>query len=89
MFLGLSCPSPYLLVEFESDEYRSAVAANVEEAEKLIEAGFEYVCSHNETMLFRKRKQRAPPAGSRFHDLFSQSEGSSLFFLYSVTLSLV
>jgi hypothetical protein len=34
----------------------SAVAGNVDEAKKLIEAGFEYVCSHNETMLFRKRK---------------------------------
>jgi hypothetical protein len=44
------------LVEFESDEYCSAVANNVDEAKKLIEAGFEYVCSHNETMLFRKRK---------------------------------
>jgi hypothetical protein len=44
------------LVEFESDEYCSAVANNVDEAKKLIEAGFEYVCSHNETMLFRKGK---------------------------------
>jgi hypothetical protein len=44
------------LVEFESDEYCSAVAGNVDEAKKPIEAGFEYVCSHNETLLFRKRK---------------------------------
>jgi hypothetical protein len=44
------------LVEFERDEYCSAVANNVDEAKKLIEAGFEFVCSHNETMLFRKRK---------------------------------
>jgi hypothetical protein len=44
------------LVEFESDEYCSAVANNVDEAKKLIEAGFEYVCSHDETILFRKRK---------------------------------
>ena len=44
------------LVEFEGYEYSSAVAHDVEEAKKLIEAGFEYVCSHNETMLFRKRK---------------------------------
>jgi integrase len=44
------------LVEFESDEYCSAVANNVNEAKKLIEAGFEFVCSHNETMLFRKRE---------------------------------
>ena len=38
------------------DEYDSDVANSVEEAKKLFEAGFEYVCSHNETMLFRKRK---------------------------------
>lgn len=45
------------LIEFEDDdEYCSATANNVEEAKKLIEAGFEYVCNHNETMLFRKRK---------------------------------
>jgi len=44
------------LVEFESDEYCSAVASSVEEAKKLIEAGFEYVCNHHETMLFRNRK---------------------------------
>ena len=43
-------------VEFESDEYCSAVASNVDEAKRLIEAGFEYVCSHNEIMLFKKRK---------------------------------
>jgi hypothetical protein len=33
---------------------RAAVASNIEEAQKLIEAGFEYVCSHHETILFRK-----------------------------------
>jgi len=36
------------LVEFEGDEYHSAIANNVEEAQKLIEAGFEYVCSHRD-----------------------------------------
>jgi integrase len=45
------------LVEFEDDDkYCTAVANNVQEARKLLETGFEYVCSHNETMLFRKRK---------------------------------
>jgi hypothetical protein len=44
------------LEEFESDEYCSAIASSIGEAQKLIEAGFEFVCSHNETMLFRKRK---------------------------------
>ena len=42
-------------VEFESDEFCS-VASNVDEAKKLIEAGFEHACSHNVTMLFRRRK---------------------------------
>ena len=44
------------LVEFEGDEYCSAVASNVDEAKKLIEARFEYVCNHENMMLFRKRK---------------------------------
>jgi hypothetical protein len=44
------------LVTFESDEYHSAVAETIDDAEKLIEAGFEYVCIHEGTMLFRKRK---------------------------------
>jgi hypothetical protein len=36
---------------------RAAVASNIEEAQKLIEAGFEYVCTTTENlMLFRKRK---------------------------------
>jgi integrase len=33
------------LVQFESDDYHSAVAENVDEAKKLIEVGFEYVCT--------------------------------------------
>ena len=33
------------------DEYCLTVADNVDEAKKLIEAGFEFVCSHNDTML--------------------------------------
>jgi integrase len=45
------------LVEFEEDDkYCSAIAYNVEEAEKLIEIGFEYVCTHENVMLFGKRK---------------------------------
>jgi len=38
------------------DKYCSAVAHNAEEAQKLIEIGFEYVCNHENVMLFRKRK---------------------------------
>jgi len=44
------------LVNFERDEFHSATARSVEEAQKLVEVGFEYVCDFNETKLFRKRK---------------------------------
>jgi len=45
------------LVKFETEnEYHSATAETVEEARKLIEAGFEYVCTKENVMLFRKRK---------------------------------
>jgi hypothetical protein len=44
------------LVNFETDEYHSAVAKTVEEACKLIEEGFEYVCDMDGVKLFRKRK---------------------------------
>jgi len=44
------------LVQYESDEYHSAVAENIDDAKKLIEAGFEYVCTHENHMLFKKRK---------------------------------
>ena len=44
------------LVEFETDDYHSATAETIEEAKKLVEAGFEYVCTHERYMLFRKRK---------------------------------
>jgi hypothetical protein len=40
----------------EKESARSAIAHNVEEAQKLIETGFEYVCNHENVMLFRKRK---------------------------------
>jgi len=44
------------LVTFENDDYYSAVAKTVDEAGALIEDGFEYVCTHDSMMLFRKRK---------------------------------
>jgi 2-keto-3-deoxy-L-rhamnonate aldolase RhmA len=45
------------LVEFEEDDkYCTATADSVEEARKLLEVGYEFVCSHNDEMLFRKRK---------------------------------
>ena len=44
------------LVNFENDDYYSATAKTVEEAQKLVEAGFEFVCNIEEIKLFRKRK---------------------------------
>ena len=44
------------LVNFKEDEFIFKVAKNVDEAGRLIEAGFEYVCHHEGVMLFRKRK---------------------------------
>jgi integrase len=44
------------LINFENDDYHSATASTVQEAAKLIEAGFEYVCTYTDIMLFRKRK---------------------------------
>ncbi len=39
-----------------SDEFYSAVAKTVDEARRLIEVGFEYVCTYGDALLFRKRK---------------------------------
>lgn len=39
-----------------NDEFHSATAKTVEEARKLLETGFQYVCTYNEVLLFRKRK---------------------------------
>jgi hypothetical protein len=44
------------LVSFENDDYYSATAESVEEAQKLVETGFEYVCTFSDVRLFRKRK---------------------------------
>jgi integrase len=45
------------LVTFESDEYNSSTAKTTTEAEELVEAGFEYICTTpQDVMLFRKRK---------------------------------
>jgi len=41
---------------FESDEFHSATAKTIDEAGQLVEAGFEYVCTYNDVLLFRKRK---------------------------------
>ncbi|KPV65129.1 MAG: hypothetical protein AOA65_0508 [Candidatus Bathyarchaeota archaeon BA1] len=39
-----------------ADEFTVRVANNVHEACKLVEVGFEYVCSKDGLMFFRKRK---------------------------------
>jgi len=44
------------LVQIESDNFHSAAAKTIEEARKLIETGFEYVCTYDDVKLFRKRK---------------------------------
>jgi integrase len=44
------------LVNFENDDCYSATAKSVEEAQKLVETGFEYVCTFNDVKLFRKCK---------------------------------
>ena len=45
------------LINFESDEYHTGTATTTKEAENLVQAGFEYICTTTENiMLFRKRK---------------------------------
>jgi len=45
------------LIAFESDEYNTGTATKTDEAEKLLQAGFEYACTTTENiMLSRKRK---------------------------------
>ncbi len=45
------------LVNFKTDEFVSKVAKTADEAAKLVEGGFEYVCTTPENLLlFRKRK---------------------------------
>jgi hypothetical protein len=45
------------LVQFnEEDGFYSATARTVEEASKLIEQGFDYICDVDAVKLFRKRK---------------------------------
>ena len=45
------------LIKTENDEeYISKVAKTINEARKLVESGFEYVCEIEDAKLFRKRK---------------------------------
>jgi hypothetical protein len=40
----------------EEDEFYSATAKTVQEAQKLVENGFEYITTYDGIMIFRKRK---------------------------------
>ena len=44
------------LISFENDDYHAATAKTVQDAQKLIEAGFEYVCEFSDVKIFRRRK---------------------------------
>jgi hypothetical protein len=44
------------LINFENDDYTSAVARTLKETRQLIEAGFEYVTEMEGSKVFRKRK---------------------------------
>ena len=44
------------LISFEGDEFTCRTAKTIEEAKRLIEAGFDYVTDMNDNKLFRKRK---------------------------------
>jgi hypothetical protein len=44
------------MVEFKNEEYISATAKTIEDAQKLVEAGFEYVTGIDGVKLFRKRR---------------------------------
>jgi len=44
------------LVNFNEDEWYSAVAKTIKECQELVEAWFKYVCTMQETKIFRKRK---------------------------------
>ena len=44
------------LIDFQDEEYTAKVAHSEAEVCQLIEAGFEYVCDHQGSKIFKKRK---------------------------------
>jgi len=44
------------LIDFREDSFHTATAKTVEEAAKLVEIGFEYICDYEGIKLFKKRK---------------------------------
>jgi len=83
-----SIGQPSLLVFPQSNEYYSAVAETLDEAAKLMDKGFEYVCKKGDVMLFLRRAEaaRAGPLqkgnfrgvtkndSSKVHDLHHQRD---------------
>lgn len=51
-----STPLYTQLISFESDEFHSTTAKTVQDAQKLVEAGFEYVTEFEGAKVFKKRK---------------------------------
>jgi hypothetical protein len=44
------------LISFKDDDFTTTVAHSQEEACRLVESGFEFVCDFNGNKIFRKRK---------------------------------
>ena len=44
------------IISFNDDEFTASVAHTEEEACKLVEAGFDFVCDFNGNKIFKKRK---------------------------------
>ena len=44
------------LFSFQSDEFYSATTKTVQDTQRLIGAGFEYICEFNDVKIFKKRK---------------------------------
>jgi hypothetical protein len=49
------------MVQFKKEEYTSATANTIEDAQKLVESGFEYVTEIDGVKLFRKRSEQTFP----------------------------
>ncbi len=45
------------LINFKTDEFVSKVAKTTEEVARLLEAGFEYVCTTPENVMFFKKRK--------------------------------
>lgn len=48
------------MITFKDDEFEVATATSVEEAKKILEAGFDYIAEKNGIMLFRRPKRFSP-----------------------------